>query len=124
MGHVYLIVAIIAEILATLSLKSTTVEGPQRWVSWTVVVVGYMIAYVMLHLCLRTGFPLGVAYAIWCGAGITVVAVAGVALFRESMTPVQIVGIVFVIVGIAALQLGADDAVPDNPARVTPRHTS
>lgn len=105
MGVLFLAIAIVAEVLATTSLKLTT--GPEpKWWAWPIVVVGYIAAFAALQRCLAAGFPLGIAYAIWCGVGVTAVAIISFVLFREGMTVVQIVGIALVIVGIGCLELG------------------
>jgi small multidrug resistance pump len=49
---------------------------------------------------------LGAAYAIWSAVGLSVISVVGVVVFRESLSPVQVVGLGLVVVGITALQLG------------------
>jgi small multidrug resistance pump len=53
--------------------------------------------------------PLGVAYGVWAAAGVTLIALLGVAVLGERLTPVQVVGVVLVIAGVLALELGRAD---------------
>ena len=64
----FLGLAIFSEVVATASLKST--EGFTRWGPSLIVIVGYCSAFYFLSLTLDT-IPVGVAYAIWSGVGVT-----------------------------------------------------
>ncbi|MDT9694181.1 SMR family transporter, partial [Streptomyces sp. P9(2023)] len=64
MTFVYLVLAIVAEVVATSALKAS--EGFTRPVPSLLVVVGYGVAFYLLSLVLRT-LPVGIAYAIWAG---------------------------------------------------------
>lgn len=105
MGALYLSIAIVCEVAATMSLRLTTGETP-RWWAWLIVVTGYVLAFAALQRCLDSGFPLGVAYAIWCGVGVIAVVALSFVLYRESMSPVQIIGIALVVVGVLCVELG------------------
>ena len=59
---VYLGLAILSEVIATASLKST--EGFTKFWPSVLVLVGYSAAFYFLSLTLDT-IPIGVAYAIW-----------------------------------------------------------
>jgi small multidrug resistance pump len=68
-----LVVAILAEVAATLALKAA---GDGRALPIVVVVTGYAISFYALYLVLRT-LEVGTVYAIWAGTGTALVAVAG-----------------------------------------------
>lgn len=59
--------AIFSEVVATSSLKST--EGFTNLIPSVIVLVGYSAAFYFLSLTLNE-IPVGIAYAIWSGAGI------------------------------------------------------
>ena len=61
MTFVYLVLAIVAEVIATSALKASI--GFTRPLPSIIVVVGYGLAFYLLSLVLRT-LPVGVAYAI------------------------------------------------------------
>ena len=106
MGYLYLAAAIVSEVVATSFLKFAS--GPKNvWWAYIIVAVGYVLSFVLLSLTLRAGVPLGIAYAIWAGAGVVVVAVISWLVFHESLTWQQIVGMVLVIGGVGLLELGA-----------------
>ncbi len=105
MGYVFLAFAIVAEVVATTSLKFTTGTGP-KVLPFVLVAVGYVGAFVLLQQSLTRGVPLGIAYAIWAGVGVVLVAVISWLVFHESLSWMQIVGIVLVIGGVGLLELG------------------
>jgi small multidrug resistance pump len=106
MGYLYLAAAIISEVIATSFLKFAS--GPKSaWWAYIIVGVGYILSFVLLSLTLRAGVPLGIAYAIWAGAGVVVVAIISWLVFHESLTWQQLVGMVLVIAGVGLLELGA-----------------
>ena len=45
------------------------------------------------------------AYAIWAGVGTALIALIGVALFKEGVSPVKLLGIGLVIAGVVLLNL-------------------
>ena len=106
MGYLYLAAAILSEVVATSFLKYSS--GPKSiWWAWVIVGVGYVASFVLLSITLRSGVPLGIAYAIWAGVGVVVVAVISWLVFHESLTWQQIVGMVLVIGGVGLLELGS-----------------
>jgi small multidrug resistance pump len=100
--------AIVAEVTGTIALKSS--EGFSRLGPSILVVLGYGLAFFSLSQALVRGMPVGVAYGVWAAIGVTVVALIGAVFLGESLTPVQIGGIVLVIGGVLALELGAAHA--------------
>lgn len=106
-GYVYLTLAIVAEVLATLALRSTkgfTSLGPSAGV-----VLGYAVAFFLLGLTLRT-VPVGTAYAIWSGAGTAAVALAAAGLFGDRLTPGIAVGVGLIIAGVIVLHANTEVA--------------
>jgi len=106
MGYVFLGIAILSEVIATSFLKLTTGERAVWW-AYPIVVVGYLASFWMLALTLSAKVPLGIAYAVWAGAGVVLVAVVSWLVFKESLTLVQIIGMALVIGGVVMLELGA-----------------
>jgi small multidrug resistance pump len=97
MGYLYLAVAIVAEVAGTAALKASaefTKLAPS-----IIVAVGYAIAFFFLALTLRT-IPVGIAYAVWSGAGIALLVVAGAVIFDEIPDTAAIVGVGFILAGV------------------------
>jgi small multidrug resistance pump len=101
--------AILAEVTATLSLRFS--DGFSRLLPAALVVVFYGASFYCLSRALIRGMPLGVAYGVWAAAGVTLIALLGVAVLGERLTPEQVVGVVLVIAGVLALELGRADHV-------------
>lgn len=102
MAFVYLILAVLAEVVATSALKSSA--GFTRLAPSVVVVVGYGLAFYLLSLVLRT-LPVGVAYAIWAGLGIVLVTLVGVVAFGERPDVPAVLGILLIVAGVVLLQM-------------------
>lgn len=102
MQYVYLAISIIAEVIATSSLKAS--EEFTKPIPSIMVVVGYGVAFHFLSLTLKT-IPVGVAYAIWAGAGVTLVAVVGWLLFGQKMDAAAMIGMGLIVAGVVVMQV-------------------
>ena len=69
-----------------------------------IVILGYIVAFYCLMLSLR-GIPLGVAYAIWSGVGIVLVALVGYFYYKQSLDIQALIGIALIILGVFTIQL-------------------
>jgi small multidrug resistance pump len=105
MGYLFLALAIATEVVATTFLKFTSGENA-RWWAYIVVVVGYLASFAALSQALARGVPLGIAYAIWSAIGVVFIVLISWLFFKESLTWVQIVGLVLVIGGVGLLEIG------------------
>ena len=105
MGYVFLLLAIIGEVGATLSLKVAS-KGARRM--YAVVIAGYAVAFGLLSLSLREGVPLGVAYGIWSALGVVLTAVLSKYLFEEPLTKIMLAGIGLILMGIMIIEVGAN----------------
>ena len=106
MKFVVLGMAILSEVLGTVSLKLA--DGFTRPLPSLLVVLGYGGAFVALAHVLKSGLPVGVAYAIWSAVGVALVAIIGAAFLGERLTLVQVLGVGLIIAGVTALELGAE----------------
>jgi len=104
MQYAILAVAIAAELFATLCLRAS--NGFSRPLPTLGAVIGYAGAFWLLALLLDRGMPVGVAYAVWSAFGVATVALLAWWLYGESLTPVQGGGLILIIAGVAALELG------------------
>jgi small multidrug resistance pump len=96
--------AIAAELFATLCLRASA--GFSRPLPAAGSVLGYALSFWLLSIVLVRGMPVGVAYAIWSAVGVATVAVLAWWLFGEGLTLVQGAGLVLIIAGVVALELG------------------
>lgn len=102
MTFIYLVLAVVAEVVATSALKAS-LGFTRLWPS-LLVVVGYGVAFYLLGLALRT-LPVGVAYAIWAGLGIVLVTLVGMVVFGERPDLPGVLGIVLIVTGVVVLQV-------------------
>ena len=102
MGYWYLIIAIVAEVLATSALKQS--DGFSRLLPSLAVMVGYGASFYFLSLVLRT-VPVGVAYAVWAGLGIVLITIVGAVLYDQKMDMPAVLGIGLIISGVVVLRL-------------------
>jgi len=105
MQYVYLGIAIVCETIATSSLKAS--DQFSRLVPSVVTVVMYLISFYLLALTLRT-MPVGIAYAIWSGAGVVLIALVGWLWFKQSLDVPAMAGIGLIIAGVLVLNLLSD----------------
>jgi small multidrug resistance pump len=105
MGYLFLALAIVGEVIATTFLKFTSGERAVWW-AYPIVVVGYVFAFTMLAQTLQRDVPLGIAYAIWAGVGVVLVALISWLAFGETLTWQQLVGMGLVVGGVVLLELG------------------
>jgi len=102
MAYAYLAIAIIAEVIATSSLKAS--EEFTQLIPSVLVVVGYSAAFYFMMLTLRT-IPVGITYAIWSGLGIVLVAAVAAIWFKQIPDVPAMLGMGLIIAGVVVIQL-------------------
>ncbi len=95
-------IAIISEVVGTSALKSA--EGFTHFWPSVGVVAGYASAFYFLSLTLKT-IPVGVAYAIWSGAGTTLIALIGWIFIGQKLDIPAVVGILLIVLGVVVLNV-------------------
>ena len=109
----FLVGAILSESAGSLSLKAAL--GHPAW--YLLVIAGFLAAFVFLALVLREGIALGVAYGIWGASGVALTAVLSALIFGEALTPLMLVGIVLIILGVLTIELGTQRAATKREAK-------
>ena len=102
MPYVTLGIAILAEIVATSLLKASQ-EFTRLWPSIGVV-IGYAVSFYFLALTLRS-MPVGIAYAIWSGVGIVLIALIGWLVFGQKLDAPALIGCALIISGVMVINL-------------------
>lgn len=103
----YLAAAIIGEVVATSTLKSS--EGFSRVIPSVVVVLGYGVSFYFMSLALKS-IPVGIVYAIWAGVGIVLVAAIAWFLHGQKLDLWALVGIGLIVAGVAVINLLSNSA--------------
>lgn len=101
-GFILLFFAIVMEVVATSLLKTTV--GFSKWQPTLWVLVSYTISFYLLSLVVKT-VPVGVAYAIWSGAGTVLIALVALFWYRQQLDLPAIFGMTLIVVGVLIIQL-------------------
>lgn len=101
-GYIYLLVAILFEIVGTSMLKLS--NGFTNLIPSIILVVSFGLAFLMIALSLKT-IPLSTGYSIWAGVGTAGTAVVGVLFFNEILSVINVIGLIIIIIGVVIMNL-------------------
>ncbi len=104
----FLGVAILFETIGTTALQAS--QQFSRLGPSILVVVAYGFSFYLLALVLKY-IPVGVAYAIWSGLGICLIAAIGYFVFGQRLDMPAVVGIAMIIAGIVVINVFSDSAL-------------
>jgi small multidrug resistance pump len=102
MNHLFLVIAVVFEVIATSTLKAT--EGFTRFWPSAVTIVGYACAFYFLSLPVRT-IPVGIVYALWCGIGIVLVTLVGWVILKQALDTPALIGMALILAGVVVINL-------------------
>ncbi|WP_074113471.1 multidrug efflux SMR transporter [Paenibacillus sp. P46E] len=98
----FLTMAILFELSGTISMKIS--HGFTRpWPS-VLMFLFYGISFTSLNVAL-TSIKVGVAYAVWSGAGIILISVVGAVYFEERLTLSSLLWVTVIVAGIVGLNI-------------------
>ena len=98
----FLVIAIVAEVIGTSFLKASA--GFTKPLPSLMVVLGYGAAFYFLSQTLAT-IPVGVAYAVWSGVGVTLIASIGWLFLGQKLDAAAIAGMGLIVAGVVVLNL-------------------
>lgn len=102
MQWILLGLAVVFETIGTTALKAS--DGFTRLAPSVLVVAAYGVSFWLLALVLRT-VPVGVAYAIWSGLGVCLIATIGWLVYGQRLDTPAVAGLGMIVAGIAVIQL-------------------
>lgn len=102
MKWIYLLIAIVAEVIATSALKAA--DGFTKLVPSLIVVAGYGVSFFFLSLTLKE-IPVGISYAVWSGVGITLISLIGYFFYKQSLDAPALIGIGLIVCGVIVINL-------------------
>jgi small multidrug resistance pump len=102
MNQLYLIIAVLAEILGTISLKQS--NGLQKLFPTLGVIICYSFATYLLALVSKN-LPMGIVYTLWSAFGIIGSLLIDHFVFLEKYNTFQLSGLVLIITGTFLLNL-------------------
>ncbi|MEJ5198004.1 MAG: multidrug efflux SMR transporter [Anaerolineae bacterium] len=94
--------AIVAEVIATTALRGS--DGLRKLGPTLVMIVGYGVSFYLLSLTLKT-IPMGVAYAVWSGIGLVLIALSGRIVFGQRLDAPALIGMALIVAGVAVINL-------------------
>tara|TARA_B100001115_G_C15631613_1_gene303495 strand:+ start:54 stop:383 length:330 start_codon:yes stop_codon:yes gene_type:complete len=101
MKWLYLIIAVIFEVIATSALKES--NSFTKLVPSLIVIIGYSISFYFLSLTLKN-LSVGITYAIWSGLGILLICLVGYFRYGQNLDFPAIIGILFIGIGILIIR--------------------
>lgn len=101
MGYFYLLLAILFEVASTISLTHS--DGFTKPLPSIIATVGFCASLYFFALVL-TSIPVGVAYAIWSGVGILIIAVISITFMGEKPDFAAIVGMSLILIGVIIIK--------------------
>ena len=101
MKWIYLIIAIITEVIATSALKES--EGFTKAIPSLIVIIGYSMTFYFMSLTLRE-MSVGITYAIWSGMGILLITLIGYFRYNQMIDAPAVLGMSLIALGIIILR--------------------
>ena len=92
------------EVAWAIGLKYT--DGFTKLVPSALTVAAMIASIVLLGLAMKQ-LPVGTAYAVWTGIGTVGTVILGIALMGDPATPLRLVCLSLIVLGIAGLKLAA-----------------
>jgi len=105
--YIYLSIAIVAEVIATSFLKQS--DGFRNLGPSAIMAAGYVVAFYFLSLALRD-IPTGVAYAIWSGVGIVLIATVAWVFQGQRLDTPAMIGMALIVTGVAIMNIWSKTA--------------
>jgi len=102
MSWVYLFLAIISEVTGTTCMKLS--GGFTKVLPSIAIFIFYGISLTSLTIAIKK-IDISVAYAIWCGLGISLISTIGILWFEEPVNILKIASIGIIIIGVIGLNI-------------------
>jgi small multidrug resistance pump len=102
LSWVWLLAAIGCEVVGTTSMK--VASGFTKLVPSIAVFVFYGLSLAAMTVALRR-IEISVAYAVWSAIGTAAIATIGYLWFREPMTPLKLISLGLIVLGVVGLNL-------------------
>lgn len=101
-AYLYLAIAIVSEVIGTTFMKAS--NGFTKPVPSVLTALAYAVAFYCLSLTLRT-IPTGIAYAIWSGVGIVLIAAIAWAVQGQALDTPALIGLALIIAGVVVMNV-------------------
>ncbi|GFE76863.1 SMR family transporter [Novosphingobium sp. TCA1] len=102
MNYLLLAAAIVAEVIGTSFMKQS--DGFSKLLPSAVTALAYIVAFYCLSLTLKT-IPTGIAYAIWSGSGIVLIAAAAWIFQGQKLDLPAMLGMALIVAGVVVMNV-------------------
>lgn len=100
--------AICSEVVAT-SLLAKSEQFTRPWPTLGMA-LGYGVAFYLLSIALRQ-IPVGMAYAMWSGLGVTLVALIGWVFLKQKLDAPALIGLALIVSGVVVMNVFSKSVV-------------
>ncbi|HDH4522564.1 TPA: QacCGHJ group quaternary ammonium compound efflux SMR transporter, partial [Staphylococcus aureus] len=100
MPYLYLIIAIVSEVIGSAFLKSS--EGFSKLYPTLATLISFIVCFYFLSKTMQH-LPLNITYASWAGLGLVLTTVVSVLILKEQINLISIISIILIIVGVVLL---------------------
>jgi small multidrug resistance pump len=100
--YILLLLAIVAEVVATTALAKSA--SFTKLTPSIIAVIGYAAAFWFLSFPMRV-MPTGIVYAIWSGLGIVLISGIAWIWYRESLDFAAVLGLSFILIGVVVINV-------------------
>jgi small multidrug resistance pump len=128
LSWMFVLSAILLEIVGTTCTKLS--EGLTKVGPSVLMLACYCGSCIFIALAVKR-LEISIVYAVWCGLGITVIALVGIFIFHEPSNPLKLIGITLILAGTLILQLipftpesTPSEEIPQEPAVSSPADTA
>ena len=105
MSWLYLVAAIVLEVSGTTAMKLS--QGFTKMLPSVLMFLFYGLSLSALTLALKH-IDVSVAYAVWSGLGLALIATVGVLWLKEPLNTLKVVSLMLIIIGVIGLNLSGD----------------
>lgn len=108
MNYLYLVGAIVAEVIGTISMKES--NGFSKLLPSLITGIAYAVSFFFLSQTLKT-IPTGIAYAIWSGVGVVLIASVAAIFQGQRLDIPAMIGICLIVCGVVVMNVFSKSAV-------------
>ena len=97
MAYVYLLVAVISEVIGTMLLPvSENFTKPIPTIGLT---IAYILAFYFITFALKS-IPIAIVYATWAGLGVFLISILGYFVYEQALQWQSILGLILIVIGV------------------------
>jgi small multidrug resistance pump len=104
MHYLFLSLAVVSEVIATSALKAS--HGFTHVVPSMIAVTGVALSLIFMAMTVKA-IPIGVAYALWSGLGIVLIAAVEVYMHKKMPDLATMAGLALIVAGCMTVNLAA-----------------